>query len=508
VIDREMTEAEEAAFERGWDAAHGRGQREAARLQAEIDRLRVVEAAARAYRAAEKALLGALGHPTADDPLAGQRRLRDARIALDAALSAPVPDAGADPEWDRIMAKSEAEVDASLRAAGVDPERLKARIGKLIADANAAQNAPVPDAGVRDREVAEIARLEAAWKAAQCGGDCRGNEDYGCACPHVLAAYQAFARALDAYQRRAPMMLATPPPAGLCGEQAPAHTVAGVRCVLLAGHEGPHQYAIDAVLRALRPPADPPPAGPGEVDVFADIRAERARQDAKWGGPEHDDGHALVEWAHFIREHLDKALRGPFAKTRRRMVEVAALAVAAIEAWDRQEIAAGRQPPAVPAAGPELDLCSPSCGPTCPMCGGKYLELRDPPPAGPGEAASQAAPLPPHTLHLCRFCGSLWRCWASDGSWSLVTNIQPCPPCCDNVAMTADNMDPPPPAAPSPGEGEVERLAARAYNEYCRIVDDPAGDDPSISWGLLAPTTQKAWAAAVRAILSAAAGRR
>jgi hypothetical protein len=65
-----------------------------------------------------------------------------------------------------------------------------------------------------------------------------------------------------------------------------------------------------------------------------------------------------------------------------------------------------------------------------------------------------------------------------------------------------------PPAAPSPGEGEVERLAARAYNEYCRIVDDPAGDDPSISWGLLAPTTQKAWAAAVRAILSAAAGRR
>jgi hypothetical protein len=253
---------------------------------------------------------------------------------------------------------------------------------------------------------------------------------------------------------------------------------------------------------------DQPPAGPGEVDVFADIRAERARQDAKWGGPEHDDGHALVEWAHFIREHLDKALRGPFAKTRRRMVEVAALAVAAIEAWDRQEIAAGRQPPAVPAAGPELDLCSPSCGPTCPMCGGKYLELRDPPPAGPGEAASQAAPLPPHTLHLCRFCGSLWRCWASDGSWSLVTKIQPCPPCCDNVAMTADNMDPPPPAAPSPGEGEVERLAARAYNEYCRIVDDPAGDDPSISWGLLAPTTQKAWAAAVRAILSAAAGRR
>ena len=72
--------------------------------------------------------------------------------------------------------------------------------------------------------------------------------------------------------------------------------------------------------------------------VLGKIAAERGRQDQKWGGPDHDDEHRWFDWLNFIREHTEKArtVTDPM-RYRQRLVEVAALAAAAIQALDRQE---------------------------------------------------------------------------------------------------------------------------------------------------------------------------
>jgi len=80
-------------------------------------------------------------------------------------------------------------------------------------------------------------------------------------------------------------------------------------------------------------------AAPGS-GVFAEIAVERNRQDAKWGGPDHDDGHGWHEWIDYIIEHAGKAYsayndEASYANGRRRYIEVAALAVAAVESMDR-----------------------------------------------------------------------------------------------------------------------------------------------------------------------------
>lgn len=70
--------------------------------------------------------------------------------------------------------------------------------------------------------------------------------------------------------------------------------------------------------------------------IFHDIDTERAVQDAKWGGPEHDDKHVIGDWVGYIRDHAERAQFGRMSESRRQMVRVAALAVAAIESIDRQ----------------------------------------------------------------------------------------------------------------------------------------------------------------------------
>ena len=85
------------------------------------------------------------------------------------------------------------------------------------------------------------------------------------------------------------------------------------------------------------------------LDVaIQDVCDERARQDAKWGGPDHDDGHDSQDWAQFI-EYQTHAI--PYeanlaidreeydAIVRRRFVKVAALAVAALQSIDRKQAA-------------------------------------------------------------------------------------------------------------------------------------------------------------------------
>ena len=76
--------------------------------------------------------------------------------------------------------------------------------------------------------------------------------------------------------------------------------------------------------------------------VLADeLIAERRRQDAQWGGPEHDDEHAPLDWTDFIRKFCENAnaafvLNQPPAEYERRLIQVAALAIAAIQSSRRK----------------------------------------------------------------------------------------------------------------------------------------------------------------------------
>ncbi len=72
--------------------------------------------------------------------------------------------------------------------------------------------------------------------------------------------------------------------------------------------------------------------------IIRDIDAERVKQDAKWGGPKHDDELTIGEWAEIIaRRAAMSSVRdadGGFSR-RHRLIQVAALAVAAIDSYDR-----------------------------------------------------------------------------------------------------------------------------------------------------------------------------
>ena len=73
--------------------------------------------------------------------------------------------------------------------------------------------------------------------------------------------------------------------------------------------------------------------------IYVEIEAERRMQDARWGGPEHDDEHTPLEWANFVERKLT-AIRlahiYPHEITRETWVKIAALAVAALESHDRK----------------------------------------------------------------------------------------------------------------------------------------------------------------------------
>lgn len=82
--------------------------------------------------------------------------------------------------------------------------------------------------------------------------------------------------------------------------------------------------------------------------VLFEVAKERGRQDAKHGGPNHDDRHTTAEFAEFIEDRaykvrvLDKQNRekplnygGYLKHPRQILLEIAALAVAAVESMDR-----------------------------------------------------------------------------------------------------------------------------------------------------------------------------
>lgn len=75
-------------------------------------------------------------------------------------------------------------------------------------------------------------------------------------------------------------------------------------------------------------------------NIYHEIKFERAKQDERWG-PEHDDKHTSGDWAALIEQRTDLGFK--YGDYRRSLVEIAAIAVAAIEAHDRaQDKANGR----------------------------------------------------------------------------------------------------------------------------------------------------------------------
>lgn len=99
-------------------------------------------------------------------------------------------------------------------------------------------------------------------------------------------------------------------------------------------------------------PPPPPPCPESRTLVMAEICAERARQDGLWGGAEHDDRHSLERWLVILVRHVglacwdgspddvchksERTAKYDPARYRRELVEVAAVAVAALEAFDRR----------------------------------------------------------------------------------------------------------------------------------------------------------------------------
>ena len=72
--------------------------------------------------------------------------------------------------------------------------------------------------------------------------------------------------------------------------------------------------------------------------VLDEIAAERARQDAKWGEQNHHETIWLAILAEEVGEAAAAALQERKDGYRAEMMQVAAVAVAAIESFDRNEV--------------------------------------------------------------------------------------------------------------------------------------------------------------------------
>lgn len=126
--------------------------------------------------------------------------------------------------------------------------------------------------------------------------------------------------------------------------------------------------------------------------AYTDVIAERNRQDQQWDGPEHDDDHTSYDWSAFIHHHTAKLhllrrehgrLRGephewvesdgPAPDYRERLVKIAALAVAAIESYDRRKAAFAEYVKPCLCCGSSLGCyCHEHPHPDKPECPGNY----------------------------------------------------------------------------------------------------------------------------------------
>ncbi|WP_237212988.1 hypothetical protein [Falsiroseomonas oryziterrae] len=86
--------------------------------------------------------------------------------------------------------------------------------------------------------------------------------------------------------------------------------------------------------------------------VLAEVAAERTRQDAQWGGPPRDDALPVQAFVQLIGDYAGwarvKAREGSMVEARQRLVQAAALAVAAVESLDRRASGATEAVPSSP----------------------------------------------------------------------------------------------------------------------------------------------------------------
>lgn len=80
----------------------------------------------------------------------------------------------------------------------------------------------------------------------------------------------------------------------------------------------------------------------GAARIFVEGLGERVRQDEQWGGPATDDTRGPNDWARYIRHQIRYIPSEPMggveyglAEFRQRMVNIMALAIAAIQSYDR-----------------------------------------------------------------------------------------------------------------------------------------------------------------------------
>ena len=78
------------------------------------------------------------------------------------------------------------------------------------------------------------------------------------------------------------------------------------------------------------------------LGLLAEVAAEREHQDSKWGGPAHDDHHSTADFVQLIEDYAGwaRTMAGMNShdKARQRLVQVAALALAACERIDRARL--------------------------------------------------------------------------------------------------------------------------------------------------------------------------
>ena len=71
-------------------------------------------------------------------------------------------------------------------------------------------------------------------------------------------------------------------------------------------------------------------------EIFKEIEREREAQDKQHGGASHDENHSLKEWLAFIRKQLDMIFSPDPVSARKRLINIAALCVASIQAVSRK----------------------------------------------------------------------------------------------------------------------------------------------------------------------------
>ncbi|MDA8230369.1 MAG: hypothetical protein M0006_03430 [Magnetospirillum sp.] len=96
-------------------------------------------------------------------------------------------------------------------------------------------------------------------------------------------------------------------------------------------------YAIEAT----EYPTDMP-AGSIEhlMHVLGLVADHRYFQDMQWGGPAHDDGHTPIDWELIFGSHIRRLTDydgNPTEDYPARLLKIAAVAVAAYQAWDRAQ---------------------------------------------------------------------------------------------------------------------------------------------------------------------------